>query len=46
MPSPSPTPTQVPTRTEPQIDPSTSPHYWPERLCPQQRSDGEKWSRP
>lgn len=38
------TPTQTPTRTEPRVDPNTT--YFPERLCPAQRGDGERWSRP
>jgi len=37
-------PTKTPTRTEPITDPDK--HYFPERLCPAQRGDGEKWSRP
>lgn len=41
---PQPAPTQTPTRTEPQVDPDRT--YFPERLCPAQRGDGEKWSRP
>ena len=36
--------TTNPTRTEPMIDPER--HYSPERLCPQQRDDAEKFARP
>lgn len=39
-----PTKTPEKTTTDPGIDPDT--HYFPERLCPSQRGDGEKWSRP
>lgn len=38
------TPTQTPTRTEPSVNPDQT--YFPERLCPSQRGDGERWSRP
>jgi hypothetical protein len=38
------TPTQTPTRVEPTIDPER--HYNPERLCPSQREDAERYSRP
>ncbi len=44
MTNPTTNPTQTPTRTEPKVDPDTT--YFPERLCPAQRSDGERWSRP
>ncbi len=36
--------TTNPTRTAPTIDPER--HYNPERLCPTQRDDAEKSSRP
>ncbi len=39
------TTTTNPTRTtEPNIDPEK--YYNPERLCPSQRQDGERFSRP
>lgn len=38
------TPTQTPTHTEPTIDPKKT--YNPERLCPSQRDDVERYSRP
>ncbi len=45
-----PAPTQAPTRTDkPQRQqPKFAPqrYYNPERLCPSQRRDGEKFSRP
>jgi hypothetical protein len=41
---PTKTDTQTPTRTKPSIDPER--HYAPERLCPTQRGDGERFSRP
>ncbi len=42
---PTKTKTDTPTRTtEPTIDPDR--HYNPERLCPSQRDDAEKYSRP
>lgn len=37
-------PTKTPVKTEPGLDPDT--HYTPERLCPSQRQDGERFSRP
>lgn len=37
-------PTTTPTRTEPTVNPER--HYNPERLCPSQRQDGERHSRP
>jgi hypothetical protein len=43
MPTTTPT-TTTPTRTEPTVDPDR--HYNPERLCPGQRKDGERRSRP
>jgi hypothetical protein len=39
-----PTRTDNPTRVQPRLDPER--HYNPERLCPSQRRDGEKFSRP
>lgn len=36
--------TTTPTRTMPMIDPER--HYNPERLCPAQRDDAERYSRP
>jgi hypothetical protein len=39
-----PTRTDNPTREQPRLDPER--HYNPERLCPSQRRDGEKFSRP
>jgi hypothetical protein len=44
MPQKTQTPTRTPTRTEPAIDPD--PYYAPERLCPSQRDDAERHSRP
>jgi hypothetical protein len=44
MPQKTQTPTRTPTRTEPAIDPD--PYYNPERLCPSQREDAERRSRP
>lgn len=44
MPTKAPTRTRTPTRTEPRIDPER--HYNPERLCPSQRDDAERHSRP
>lgn len=38
------TPTQTPTRVEPTLDPAR--YYNPERLCPSQRDDAERYSRP
>lgn len=38
------TETQTPTKTDVGIDPE--PLYNPERLCPTQRSDSERHSRP
>jgi hypothetical protein len=47
-PTTAPTKTDTPTaptkRDTPQIDPDR--HYQPERLCPDQRGDGERWARP
>jgi hypothetical protein len=36
--------TTTPVRTAPSVDPDR--HYNPERLCPGQRDDGERRSRP
>lgn len=38
------TKTTNPTRTKPGLDPDE--YYNPERLCPSQRQDGERYSRP
>ncbi len=38
------TPTRTPTRTEPKLDPER--YYNPERLCPSQRDDAERYARP
>lgn len=43
-PTTTPTRTGTPTRERPGLDPER--HYNPERLCPSQRRDGEKFSRP
>jgi hypothetical protein len=46
MPAPTTNPTKTgsPTREQPRIDPER--HYNPERLCPSQRRDGERFARP
>jgi hypothetical protein len=46
MPAPTTTPTKTgnPVREKPAFDPER--HYNPERLCPSQRGDAEKFSRP
>lgn len=44
VPTTTPTRTDAPTREDPAVDPER--HYNPERLCPSQRRDGEKFSRP
>ena len=46
MPAPTQTPTRTPTpqREKPRFEPER--HYNPERLCPSQRRDGERFSRP
>jgi hypothetical protein len=46
MPAPSVTPTKTdtPKREQPKFEPER--HYNPERLCPTQRRDAEKFSRP
>lgn len=41
---PTKTHTTNPVRTEPTVDPER--HYNPERLCPSQREDAERKSRP
>jgi hypothetical protein len=42
--TPTPTRTDAPPKERPVLDPER--HYNPERLCPSQRRDGEKFSRP
>lgn len=44
MPAPTKTDTPTPTKTDPGLNPEK--YYNPERLCPSQRSDGERFSRP
>lgn len=44
MPTPVKTKPTTPVREQPKIDPER--FYNPERLCPGQRGDGERFSRP